>query len=154
MSRPVQMLAVVALAGLLVGAGILIERAIVTDAERIELFIQSGVDAVLANDIPRVQQMIHPSNAQLRADVARALAQYQVREAKITDIEVEVRDYTAPRSAIVDVTVRVTAMGHARRRTAEFENQFVRLEIDLSQQPDSSWIIENYRPLRLLEKRR
>ena len=89
----------------LAGMGLMLERAVVTDREQIEVWFDKGITALEARDTPTLLGMIDPQAAQVRSDVQRALGMVKFKNVAITDLVIVVHS-TEPVTATADVTVK------------------------------------------------
>jgi len=83
----------------LVFAGVALERWVVTDVERVEATLDAAVDAVEANDWPRLQQCLSDDAMRTRRRAVTVLGQVEFTSAKLSNLRVEVNHLTSPPTA-------------------------------------------------------
>jgi len=100
---------VLALVATLAGAAALTaDLCVVTDREALEELFPRLARAAEAGDVETVLAAIDPAAGQLRTDAERALARARATSVWITKLEIDLPPGRAPRTARVDLIVRVT----------------------------------------------
>ena len=135
---------VLAMIGVLIviGLGVTIERFVVTDHERIEATLNGVAAALEANDVDGVLSYIDPAATTMRSQVRSALAGAHITEARIYDLEVEMREGADPPSAEARFTGRVK--GRYRGETTGGEGLLLRkFTVDFRRTGDR-WLITAY----------
>jgi hypothetical protein len=85
--------------GLLVAGGLLLERAVVTERERVAADIDAMAAALGANDQKGVEAWIAKDAAQVRGLVQFGFQHAKFTKAKITSLEITVNNHTSPPTA-------------------------------------------------------
>ncbi|NBU40310.1 MAG: hypothetical protein EBS51_05775 [Planctomycetia bacterium] len=99
----------VALAATLAGtAALTADLLVVTDREALEELFPRLARAAERGDVDTVLAAIDPAAGPLRADAERALARARASTVWITKLEIDLEPGRAPRTARVDMIVRVT----------------------------------------------
>jgi ketosteroid isomerase-like protein len=105
--------------GVLTGGFLILERAIVTDNERIRETLDGVAAAVAANDLPAVLSYIGPDATKVRKLATESLGRIKVREARVNnDLVITITQQGGAPSALANFTgriradVRAEAMGH------------------------------------------
>jgi hypothetical protein len=100
---------VLALAAMLAGtAALTADLLVVTDREALEELFPRLARAAERGDVDTVLAAIDPAAGPLRADAERALARARASTVWITKLEIDFEPGRAPRTARVDMIVRVT----------------------------------------------
>ena len=137
------MAAVIALCGL----GVLIERLVVTERERVKMVFEEGRQAVTANDLKRTLALVDPKYTEAVQFVEAAMRRYEFHSAKIGSLEIEINDAARP------LTARANVSGSAgfRDRQGQFpyDGYPARLEVELRKEGDR-WLITRVEEKRLL----
>lgn len=91
----------VAMVGVLVVtlAGVLLERLVVTERERVEDALYGAAAAVEANDLNRLMEYISPSAQAVRQRARSVTGQFKFTEARLSNVQVQINDLTSPPSA-------------------------------------------------------
>lgn len=91
----------VAMVGVLVVtlAGVLLERLVVTERERVEDALYGAAAAIEANDLNRLMEYISPSAQAVRQRARSVTGQFKFTEARLSNVQVQINDLTSPPSA-------------------------------------------------------
>ncbi len=127
--------------GVLVGAGLLLERCITTDREAVEDCLDAIVAAAEANDINRLLENVSPKAVKVQIEARAVLSRVEVTKARLTDLETKINRLTNPPSA----KVKFRVIGTARDRSGEIPYQgFAEfLAVDLRQE-NGRWLVFDY----------
>ncbi len=126
---------------LVVLGGLVLERHVVTDRERVEQCLEGVAAALEANDVQRVLEFISPSAVETRRQARRALDYAEFQQIKIKDLQITVNYLTSPPSARAMFTAWVTASDRANLfgvRTVPLE-----FRIDFRQE-GQAWLITGH----------
>ncbi|HEV3340328.1 MAG TPA: hypothetical protein VG125_08220 [Pirellulales bacterium] len=122
----------------LVGLGVLVERLVVTDGERVETALNGVCRALMANDVEDVLSYIDPEAGGIRSHVRSALPSAHITDARLYDLMIHVNDNTNPPSAQADFTGRVK--GRFQGSEGLVLHKFT---VDLRQEGER-WLITGY----------
>ena len=135
-------LAWMALLLVVVLAGLLVERLVVTQAEEVETTLDEICGALEANDLAGVLAMVSPQSHQIRGQLQTLLPRLDISEAHVGgDLAIRVNRLTSPPSATADFTGRVKAAmpseglspgNYIRRFTVHFQRE------------GDAWLITDY----------
>jgi hypothetical protein len=126
---------------LLVLGGVLLERVVVTQRERVEMALDDLAAALKTNDLKKVQNCLAPSAKETRQRAAWALGMVEVTDAKIHNLQVTLNQLTSPPTAeakfdgVIFFRGKTIDVGHDRypaRFTVEFE------------QDGNRWLVTNH----------
>jgi hypothetical protein len=121
--------------------GVLIERLVVTDRERVEMTLDGITAALEANDLNRVLSYVSPDATQTRRRAAWALGIIEVQSARFYGLEITINRLTSP------PTAKASFLGHIayRDRKGEFpyNNYASRFVVDLRKQGEV-WIVTGH----------
>jgi hypothetical protein len=98
---------------LMVLGGLVLERRVVTDRERVEECLEGVAAALEANDLQRVLERIAPSAVETRNQARRAIDYAHFEQIKINDLQITVNYLTSPPSARATFSALVTASDRA-----------------------------------------
>ena len=96
--RGVLLVAVVGVLAL-VGLGVLVERLVVTERERVEMTLDEGIAALKSNNLKRVYAVLAPSAEGVRRQVQMGYALVTITDVSLHNIEIELNDLTSPPTA-------------------------------------------------------
>jgi len=124
--------------GVLVAAGLLVERLVVTDREAVENTLDAAVAAVEQNDVSRLLGYISPSADGTRRMAQAVLDRVEVRSAWVRGLEIKVNRLTSPWTA----QVSFLAIGNGRDRKSEFPYEtFSRRVVVKFRREDGRWLL-------------
>jgi hypothetical protein len=104
--------AVMAAVLVVVLAGVLFERSVVTPREEVEATLEDARRAVERNDVESVLSHVDPAASALRGAVRQWLPRIQVQEAAIRDLRITVNEHTNPPTATAEFIGRVNGNFH------------------------------------------
>jgi hypothetical protein len=126
----------------LVGLGVLVERLVVTDRERIETALEGVCRSLTANDVEGVVNHIDPDAASLRSYVRSILPRAHITDARVYDLVIHVNRHASPPIAQANFTGRVK--GHFQGDGGGGEGPGLRrLTVDFRQEGEN-WLITGY----------
>lgn len=96
--RGIVVLAMIGVLALTLG-GVLLERLVVTERERVEETLFGAAAAIEANDLDRLMEYISPRASFSPRRARDVLRQYKFTEARINDVQIEINRLTSPPSA-------------------------------------------------------
>lgn len=134
--RPIFLiLAGVALA--LTAGGVLIERAVVTDYERVEQTLYDGAEAVASNDYDRVKAFLAPNAAVNTRQLNEIMRRIKFEKISIVRYEITLHPRSNPTAANVFVTVL------AEFRMPELLTKPAKVELRLVNEGDR-WMLQEF----------
>lgn len=134
--------ALVAAIGLLF-VGLITERLVVTDREKIRATLQEIARDVKANDHAKVMRHIHSSAASVKQQAQAELPKYKFTEFRITKIHtIDVDASTEPRSAMVELNMVGGGSFHEFGIDADHVPRWVQLH--LLRETDGRWTVAAY----------
>ena len=92
-------LAAMAGALLLVVAGLVTERLVITERKRVRMDLDAAVAAIQANDLPRAESYIAASSRSSAGDWKAYASQVEFEEIRIRNVEIEINHLTSPPTA-------------------------------------------------------
>jgi hypothetical protein len=95
--------------------GVVVERIVVTERERVEMTIDGITSALEANDLNRVLGYVSAEAMQTRQRVDWALSRIEVQSARVYSLEISVNQLTSP------PTAKATFLGHLNYRDRQGE---------------------------------
>jgi hypothetical protein len=126
---------------LLVAAGLIVERLVVTDRERVEQTLDTAVAAVRRNDLQGALACITPSDHKARTFTTWVFGRVEFQEAYITGLEITVNRLTSPPSA----EAKFLAIGRGRDRNGEFPYQGFKRRVTLQMRLEGErWLVTGY----------
>ncbi|NIL97357.1 MAG: hypothetical protein GTO53_13600 [Planctomycetales bacterium] len=129
---------------LIMAAGLVAERLIVTEREEVEQTIEQVRRAFLDNDADKVLTHISPNSEPLKRWAVRTLQTAHVLEARITDgPHIEVNNFTVPPSATAELIA--VAKGRAHGGNNIYDQYTARFFLRLIKQGDR-WLVEQANP--------
>jgi ketosteroid isomerase-like protein len=121
--------------------GVVIERLVVTERERVEMTLDGITAALEANDLKRVLSYVAPEAVQTRNRAAWALGRIEVQSAWIYRLEITVNRLTSP------MTAKAAFFGHIsyrdRQGESPYNNYGSRFVADLRKQGDI-WVVTGH----------
>jgi hypothetical protein len=124
-------------------AGLLTERLIVTDRERIESTLREIARDVKNNDHRRIMGHIHSSAAAIKQKAQAELPKYHFTEFRITRINsIDVDRSADPPSAVVEVNV--VGGGTFREHGIEMDHVARWVKLHLLKEKDGRWTVAEY----------
>jgi hypothetical protein len=128
--------------GILIGGLLVLERAIVTDNERIRETLDGVAAAVAANDLNGVLALIGPEATKVRKLATESLGRIKVREARVNNdlVIVITRQGGAP-SALATFTGRIRA--DVRTETLGHDTYVGRFSVGLVKEGDK-WLVVDF----------
>jgi hypothetical protein len=129
---------------LLLIAGLVIERLVVTDREAIRATLAQMAHDVQSNNRRAIVEHIYSGAPQLKRQVEAELRNYHFTECRITRInKIEVDDHMEPRSAIVEFNV-IGSGSSEKDSIGELEHipRWVRLQ--MIRETDGRWTVAKY----------
>ncbi|MEZ6073831.1 MAG: hypothetical protein R3C10_27015 [Pirellulales bacterium] len=93
---------------LLVFVCVVVERVVVTDREEVENALYSTAQMIEANDVAGVLAQIAPEASSMRSAVESHLTRWDVTEARITNLKINVHADREPATADVELIGRVS----------------------------------------------
>jgi len=126
---------------LLVAGGVVLERLVVTEVERVEASLEGAAAALEANDLDRAMQYVSPSADQTRSRAGQVLRWVRFTEVKVNNLEVTINDLTSPPTA----EAKFTGVFHFKDRTGQLfrESYATGLTVELRLEGDR-WLITNH----------
>jgi hypothetical protein len=126
--------------GITVGL-VFVERAIVTDREKIEAVLADGADALSKNNIPRAISLISPSQAKIAASVQNQTKRIKFSECYILTQNIELEKLNPPSHGTAVITGKIAVEGaFPYSGPIKVRLNFVR--------EGEKWLIEDYEVLR------
>ncbi len=127
--------------GVVVLAGLGIERLVVTERELVAETLDTAAAAVQANDLKALLACVSSTAPKTRSDAQMVLGLAKFNKAKISDLEVTINRLTSPMTA----KAKFLAVGAAcDRATGDFNGSFAhRLTVDLRKE-NGRWMICGY----------
>jgi hypothetical protein len=139
--------ALLALAGVVVVTLVMlvVERLVVTDAEKIHQTLAEISRKVKANDMDGLLSHIAKSNPGLIDQAKAEMPNYKFTDCRVTKVhEIDVDSSAEPRSARVEFNVIVD--GTFSYQGSEVSGRFARwVQLQLVRETDGQWRVENYR---------
>jgi len=121
--------------------GVLVERLVVTERERVEMTLDGITAALEANDLNRVLSYVSPDATQTRGRAAWAMRRIEVQSARIYNLEITINRLTSP------PTAKAVFVGHIgyRDRQGEipYNNYGSRFAVDLCKQ-GNVWVVTGH----------
>jgi hypothetical protein len=126
---------------LLVLGGLIVERLVVTERERVEAALDEAVDGLNANDLDRVLGCLSDQAEHTRRRAEWAMARVEFTNVTIHGLEITINDLTSPPTA----EARFNGVAHYRDRQGEFpyEHYAARFIVQL-QLEDNRWRITDH----------
>ncbi len=122
-------------------AGVVVERMVVTQRERVEMTLDGITSALEANDLKRVLSYIAPGAVQTRNRAAWALGRIEVQSARIYKLEITINRLTSP------MTAKAAFFGHVRYRDRQgeipYNNYGSRFVVDLHKE-GAAWVVTGH----------
>jgi hypothetical protein len=122
-------------------AGVIVERLVVTERERVETTLDGIVAALEANDLNRVLSYVAPEAAETRRRAAWAMHRIEVQAAGIHHLEITINRLTSP------MTARAAFFGHIAYRDRQgeipYSNYGSRFIVDLRKNRDV-WLVTGH----------
>jgi hypothetical protein len=126
---------------LLVVAGLIVERLVVTDREAVEQTLDTAVAAVRRNDLQGALNCISPSAQEPRRLTAMVFGWVHFEEAYIRRLEINVNRLTSPPSA----QAKFQAIGRARDRRGEIPYEGFSRDVTLELRLEGGrWLVTGY----------
>jgi hypothetical protein len=123
-------------------AGLIVERLVVTDREAVEQTLDAAVAAVRKNDLNGAIACISPSAEAPRSLTRMVLSRVDVQEAHISSLEVKVNRLTSPPSA----NAKFLAVGRGKDRKGEWPYQSFAQRVTLQLQLEGGrWLVTGYK---------
>jgi hypothetical protein len=94
--------------GLVVVAGVVVERLVVTERERVAETINGAARAVEKGDLNGILSYVSPSAAATRAAAQQWHGSYEISEIKVRNLDVKINKLTSPPTALAEFNVLVT----------------------------------------------
>ena len=132
-------LAAMAGALLLVVAGLVTERLVITERKRVRMDLDAAVAAIQANDLPRAERYIAASSSDLRGRLETYGSEVEFEEVRIRNVEIEINHLTSPPTA----SIRLWGLAKFRDRTGimPYNHYGANFQLDLVKEPDG-WKVE------------
>ena len=126
---------------LLVAGGVVLERLVVTEVERVEASLDGVAAALEANDLNGALQYVSPSADQTRSRAGEVLRWVRFTEVKVNSLEITINDLTSPPTA----EAKFTGVFHFQDRTGKLfrESYAMGLTVELRLEGDR-WLITNH----------
>jgi hypothetical protein len=125
----------------LVAAGLIVERLVVTDREAVEQTLDAAVAAVRRNDVQGALDCITPSEHKARIFTSWVFGRIDFQEAHISSLEVKVNRLTSPPSAEAEFL----AVGRGKDRKGEFPYQGFARRVKLQLRVEGGrWMVIGY----------
>jgi hypothetical protein len=122
--------------GIMVGL-VLVERAIVTDREKIEVTLAEGADAVSKNDVAGALKLIASSQPKVAQLVQSNMKQFKFSEAYVITKNIELEKINPPSHATAVITCKIAAEGkYPYSGPIKLQLNFVR--------EGEKWLVEDY----------
>jgi hypothetical protein len=138
--RGVLLWAMIAVLGLTL-LGVLVERLVVTERERVQMTLDGITAALEANDLHRLFTFVAPEAKQTRQRATWALGQVEVQSARIYKVQISINKLTSP------PTAKALFFGHiaCRDKKGEFpyNNYASNFVVDLRKDGDK-WIVTGH----------
>jgi hypothetical protein len=125
-------------------AGLIIERLVVTDREAIRATLLTIARDVQSNDRRAVLSHIHSSSPELKKKAEAELPSYDFTECRVTKVhKVEVDTSAEPHSALVEFNV--IASGTFKQSGMELTDTVPRwVKLQMLREKDGRWTVANY----------
>ena len=138
--RAVVLLALVGVLVLMV-AGVVLERLVVTEVERVEASLDGAAAALEANDLEEALQYVSPSADNTRNRAGDVLRWVRFTDVKVNNLEVTINDLTSPPTA----EAKFNGVFHFEDRTGQLlrESYAVGLTVELRLEGDR-WLITDH----------
>jgi hypothetical protein len=145
---------IVAMAGVLlvVAAGVVVERWVMTDREKVAATLDGAAAALESNDLDRVLQFIDPE-AEKTIGIARAnMLLVTIHAAKVNNLQIEINRFTSPPIAETKFVGVVDCEGSPGvNQFINRERYFLRFQVELVFK-EGRWLIADntkWQPLRM-----
>jgi hypothetical protein len=121
--------------------GLLVERLVVTERERVEMTLDAGAAAARANSLDQLLACISPQAKRPREYARLILGRFTIEDARFHDLEIKINRLTSPPTA----RARFLAVGKGRDRMNEIPYQAYarRVVMDLRWQGDR-WLVTDF----------
>lgn len=125
-------------------AGLITERLVVTDREAIRQTLVEIAHDVQANDRQAVVRHVHSSAPQLKQKALAELPHYQFTECRVTRVHlIDIDSHAEPRSAMVEFNVIAT--GTFSQAGLEATGTFPRwIKLHMLREKDGRWTVADY----------
>jgi hypothetical protein len=90
---------------------VFLERAIVTDREKIEIVLAEGADALSKNNIPRAVSLVSPSQAKIVASIQNQTKRIKFSECFIITQNIELEKLNPPSHGTAVITGKISVEG-------------------------------------------
>jgi hypothetical protein len=139
-----ELLYAVGVAGMLMIAGLIVERFTVTDREAIEATLQEIARDVQSNNHRAVLSHVYSGAPELKQKAEAELPNYRFTECRVTKIHtVDVDDSAEPRSAIIEFNV--IASGSFKAEGFDVTDTVPRwVRLHMVREKDGAWSVQNY----------
>lgn len=121
--------------------GVLVERLVVTETERVEMTLDGIVAALEANDLPRVLSYVSQDATKTRGRAAWAMGRIEVQSARIYKLEITVNRLTNP------PTAKAAFFGHLSYRDRQgeipYNNYGSKFVVDLRKE-GNVWVVTGH----------
>ncbi len=127
--------------GVLVLAGVVLERLILTDTEQIEAATDGAIEALEADDLPQFEQYLARSAVETRARAAYALGIVEITRFRTSGVDIQLNPLTSPPTA----EVRFHASVHYRERKGKISYGIYRAAFVVTLQWEAGrWLITGH----------
>jgi hypothetical protein len=130
---------------LLIVAGLIVEKVVITDREAIKATLQRIARDLQSNDQRAVLGYVHSSSPELKQKAEAELPKYRFTECRITGIHlIDVNSKAEPRSAIVEFNImaRLTVQEGSFELADASIPRWVRLQMAVEK--DGAWKVQAY----------
>ena len=134
-------LAIIAGVVVLVLAGLAVERFVVTEREEVETALYGLAGAMEANDKNAAVALLSPSAAETRARAEWAFARFEIKQANISNLEIEINNLTSPPSATAQFDGFIQV--HDRKETIPYNAQNFYFTVHFEKE-DDRWLITGH----------
>lgn len=136
------LLAAMAGVALFVMAGVVVERLVVTEREKVARTIDGAAAALEANNLQRLLQFVSPSALATREKARWAIAQAEFIQVRIRNLDISIVHTTSPPTAKATFTVLVTG----KDRNGAYGEMTRPFPLTLHLRLESgSWLITDYK---------
>jgi hypothetical protein len=126
---------------LVVAGGVLLERLVVTERERIEATLDGAVDALNHNDLARVLEYLSSQANYTRERATYALGRIEFTSVSIHSVEITINQLTDPPTA--EARFNGVAYFHDRQGQSPYEHYAARFIVQLELENDR-WMITDH----------
>ena len=125
----------------LVGVGLIVEHFVITDRKAVTQTLDAAVAAARKNDLNGLLDCISPSAKEPRDESRRLFGLVEVREVRISDLDIKVNRLTSPPTA--DAKFLAVGRGKDRKGVFPYEGFAIRVTLTLRLE-GGRWLVTGY----------